>query len=86
MTHVKGAPSEERRFKLFGDCTFKPAQGPAEKWDAASFDVARAALDAFAREAAGGDPYIISKAETIHCAAVTEAIVRSADSGKPEKV
>ena len=24
MTHVAGASSEERRFKLFGTCTFKP--------------------------------------------------------------
>jgi predicted dehydrogenase len=86
MTHIKGAPSEERRFKLFGDCTFKPAQGPAEKWGAASFDVARAALDSFARAAQGGEPYLISNAETVHCAAVTEAIVKSADSGDPEKV
>jgi len=86
MTHVAGAPSEERRFKLFSNCTFKPTKGPAETWDAASFDVARAALDSFAVAAQGGAPYIISNAETIHCAAVTEAIVNSADSGKPEKV
>jgi predicted dehydrogenase len=86
MTHVAGAPSEERRFKLFGDCTFKPVKGPAEKWDAASFDVARAALDAFARAAEGGEPFIISNEETVHCAAVTEAIVKSADSGQVEKV
>ena len=86
MTHIAGAPSEERRFKLFGNCTYKPVKGPAESWDATSFDVARAALDAFARAAEGGEPYIISNAETIHCAAVTEAIVKSADSGLPEKV
>jgi len=86
MTHVAGAPSEERRFKLFGNCTFKPIKGPAETWGAASFDVARAALDAFARAAEGGEPYIISNDETVHCAAVTEAIVKSADSGQTEKV
>jgi predicted dehydrogenase len=86
MTHVAGAPSEERRFKLFGNCTYKPVKGPAETWDAASFDVARAALDAFARAAEGGEPYIISNAETIHCAAVTEAIVKSAATGQTEKV
>jgi len=86
MTHVAGAPSEERRFKLFGNCTYKPIKGPAETWDAASFDVARAALDSFARAAEGGEPYIISNQETIHCAAVTEAIVKSADSGQSEKV
>ena len=86
MTHVAGAPSEERRFRLFGNCTYKPLKGPAEAWDAASFDVARAALDAFARAAAGGEPYIIANEETVHCAAVTEAIVKSAESGQTEKV
>jgi predicted dehydrogenase len=86
MTHVAGAPSEERRFKLFGNCTFKPVKGPAETWQAESFDVARAALDAFARSAAGGDPFQISPSEIVHGAAVTEAIVKSASSGKTEKV
>lgn len=86
MTHIAGAPSEERRFKLFGDCTFKPVKGPAEKWQAESFDVARAALEAFATEASGGEPYLISNAESVHCAAVTEAIVKSAGSGQAEKV
>jgi len=86
MTHVAGAPSEERRFKLFSNCTFKPVKGPAETWQAASFDVARAALDNFAQAATGGDPYLISPAQIVHGAAVTEAIVNSAASGKPEKV
>jgi predicted dehydrogenase len=86
MTHIAGAPSEERRFKLFGNCTYKPVKGPAEIRVAESFDVARAALDSFARAAEGGEPYIISNSETVHCAAVTEAIVRSADSGQAEKV
>lgn len=86
MTHVAGAPSEERRFKLFGNCTFKPVKGPAETWPATSFDVARAALDAFAVAAEGGEPFIIPASEIVHVAAVTEAIVKSADSGLPEKV
>ena len=86
MTHVAGAPSEERRFRLFGNCTYKPVKGPAETWQAASFDVARAALDSFAQAAQGGDPFIIPTSEIVHGAAVTEAIVNSADSGKPEKV
>ena len=86
MTHVAGAPSEERRFKLFGNCTFKPLKGPAETWPAASFDVARAALDTFARAAQGGEPFIIPTTEIVHGAAVTEAIVKSAASGMPEKV
>lgn len=86
MTHVAGAPSEERRTQLFGKCTFKPVKGPAETWDAAKFDVSRAALEDFARAASGGDPFIIPPAEIIHGSAVTEAIVKSAESGRPEKV
>ena len=86
MTHVKGAPSEERRFGLFNNCTFKPVKGPAETWQAAKFDVARAALDAFAQAAEGGEAFMISPSEIVHGAAVTEAVVNSADSGKPEKV
>lgn len=86
MTHVAGAPSEERRMKLFGQCTFKPVKGPAEIWQAAEFDVTRATLEAFAIAADGGEPFIIPHAEMVHGSAVTEAIVRSAASGKPEKV
>lgn len=86
MTHIAGAPSEERRFKLFGNCTYKPVKGPAETWNAASFDVARAALEAFANAAEGGEPYLISNEESVHCAAVTEAIVKSAGSGRTEKI
>ncbi len=86
MTHVAGASSEERRYRLFGNCTYKPLKGPARVWEAQQYDVSRAALDAFARAAQGGDPYAITNAETIHCAAVTEAIVDSANSGQPEKI
>jgi predicted dehydrogenase len=86
MTHVAGAPSEERRFQLFSKCTYKPLKGPAETWQAAKFDVARAALDSFAQAAEAGEDFAISPAEIVHGSAVTEAIVISADSGKPEKV
>jgi predicted dehydrogenase len=86
MTHVAGAPSEERRFRLFGNCTFKPVKGPAETWDAASFDVARAALESFADAAEGGKLFPIPITEIVHGAAVTEAIINSASSGRPEKV
>ena len=44
MTHVAGAPSEERRMELFSNCMFKPIKGPAETWKAAKFDVTKAAL------------------------------------------
>ena len=78
MTHIAGAPSEERRMKLFSTCTFKPVKGPAEIWNAAEFDVVTAALEAFADSAEGGTPYLITPAEMVHGSAVTEAIVKSA--------
>jgi predicted dehydrogenase len=86
MTHVAGAPSEERRMKLFGDCTYKPLKGPAEKWQASQFDVVKASLEAFADAAEGRKPYPISTAEMIHSSAVTEAIVKSAQSHQVEKI
>jgi predicted dehydrogenase len=86
MTHVAGASSEERRTRLFGACKFQPAKGEAEVWQAATLDVGRASLEAFARAAEGGSPYLIPPEQMVHGAAVTEAIVRSASSGKAEKV
>ena len=86
MTHVAGAPSEERRTGLFGTCIFKPVKGPAESWQAEPFDVSRAALLDFARAAAGGPDFPISLDEMVHGAAVTEMIVKSAATHQPEKV
>lgn len=86
MTHIAGTPSEERRSRLFGTCIFKPTQGPAETWQAESYDVSRAILEAFARAADGGPEFPITLDEMVHGAAVTEAIVRSADTHLPEKV
>jgi predicted dehydrogenase len=86
MTHVAGAPSEERRSRLFGTCTYQPVKGPAETWQAEALDVSRAALEAFARAAEGGPAFPIPTDQMIHGALVTEAIVRSAASGKPETV
>src|SRR5918993_3940251 len=80
MTHVAGAPSEERRTKLFGTCKFQPAKGPAQTWEAAKLDVTRASLEAFADAAQGGAPYPIPLNEMIHGVAVTEAVVKSAES------
>lgn len=85
-THAAGASSEERRTRLFGTCKFQPLKGPAETWEAARLDVTRASLEAFARAAQGGPQYPITTDEMIHGVAVTEAIVRSASSGKTEKV
>jgi predicted dehydrogenase len=86
MTHVAGAPSEERRTRLFGTCRFQPIKGPAEVWEAARLDVTRASLEAFAAAASGGPAYPIPPDEMIHGVAVTEAVVRSASTGKVETV
>jgi predicted dehydrogenase len=86
MTHIAGAPSLERRSRLFGECVFQPVKGPAERWEAEAYDVTRAALEAFADAASGGAPYLIPLHEMVHGAAVTEAIVTSAASRQFEKV
>ena len=86
MTHRVGASSEERRTRLFGTCKFQPTQGESEVWEAARFDVTRAALEAFAAAAEGNAPFPISRDEMVHGAAVTEAIVRSAESGEASVV
>src|SRR5690606_23657922 len=86
MTHVAGASSEERRTRLFGKCIFKPTQGPAETWEAERCDVTRATLDSFAAAAAGDEPFPIPLDEMVHGASVTEAILRSAETHKPEQV
>jgi predicted dehydrogenase len=86
MTHVAGASSEERRTRLFGSCKFQPIKGPAEIWEADRLDVTRESLEAFADAASGGAAYPIPIDQMIHGVAVTEAVVRSAASGKVEKV
>lgn len=86
VTHVAGAPSEERRMRLFKSRTFQPVGGLVEVREAEAYDVTRAALEAFARAGAGGSAFPIPPEEMIHGAAVTEAIVRSAKSGQVERV
>jgi predicted dehydrogenase len=86
VTHVAGASSEERRTRLFGTCKFQPVKGEAKTWQAAAMDISRAALETFAKAAAGGPAYPIPYDQMIHGVAVTEAIVRSAGSGKVETV
>jgi predicted dehydrogenase len=86
MTHVAGAPSDERRTRLFGNCTFKPVQGAARTWQAEALDVTKATLEAFGRAAAGKEKFLIPVDEMVHGAAVTEAIIRSARTHLPEKV
>ena len=86
LTHVAGASSEERRMRLFGACKFQPVKGEGKVWQAASLDVTRAALEAFAKAAQGGPAYPIPYDQVIGGVAATEAIIRSAGSGKVEKV
>ena len=86
LTHVAGASSEERRMRLFGNCKFQPVKGDGKVWQAASLDVTRAALEAFAKAAQGGPAYPIPYDQVIAGVAATEAIIRSAGSGKVEKV
>ncbi len=86
ITHIAGASSEERRSHLFGECTFQPVKGASQTWQAEAYDVSRAALEAFAKAAAGGQAFLIPPEQMVHGVAVTEAIIRSATSGKAEKV
>lgn len=86
ITHVAGASSEERRSHLFGECTFQPVKGTSQTWQAEAYDVSRAALEAFARAAAGGPAFPIPPEQMIHGVAAAEAIIRSAASGRAEKV
>ena len=86
VTHVAGASSEERRTRLFGTCKFQPIKGEAKTWPAATMDVSRAALEAFARAAEGGPAFPIPYDQMIHGVAATEAIIRSAGSGAVERV
>ena len=86
VTHVTGASSEERRTRQFGACKFQPVKGPLETWDAAKLDIVRATFEAFARAAEGGPPFPIPPEQILHGAAVSEAIIRSAASGKVEKI
>jgi len=86
VTHVAGASSEERRTRLFGTCKFQPIKGEAKIWQAATLDLSRACLEAFAKTAEGGPAYPIPDDQMIHGVAATEAIVRSAATGVVEKV
>jgi predicted dehydrogenase len=86
VTHVAGASSEERRTRLFGTCKFQPIKGPLETWEAEKCDVARACFEAFARAAQGGPAFPITPEQIIHGSSACESIIRSAASGKIEKI
>ena len=86
VTHVAGAPSEERRTRQFGACKFQPVKGPAETWEADKLDIVRATFEAFAKAINGGAPFPIPPELIVHGASVSEAVIRSAASGKVEKI
>lgn len=86
MTHIAGASSEERRTGLFGPCKFQPVKGEAETWQAERVDTSRACLEAFGVAAGGGAPYPITPEEIVHGSSASEAVIRSAASGKVETV
>jgi predicted dehydrogenase len=86
VTHVAGASSEERRTKLFGACKFQPIKGPMEVWEAEKLDIIRTCFESFARAAEGGPPFPITPEQIVHCSSASEAIIRSAASGKVEKI
>jgi predicted dehydrogenase len=86
LTHVAGASSEERRTRLFGACKFQPVKGEAKVWQAAAMDISRAALEAFAIAAASGPAFPVTLDQAVHGVAATEAIIRSAASGRVERV
>ena len=75
--------ADERRLS---DAGLAPIKGPADTWRAESFDVTRAALEAFARAATGEAPVPIPYEELVHGVAVTEAIIASASEKRPQRV
>jgi predicted dehydrogenase len=80
--HGPNASPEDRRTRLFGTCRFQPVKGEPKTWQAGTTDILRDALEAFAAAAEGGPTFPISLDQMIHGAAVTDAIVSSAASGK----
>ncbi len=85
-THTSTATSDERRSRLFGRCISRTTKGEEHVWDAESYDIARAALGAFAIAASGRTDPPIPLAQILHGVAVTEAIIASASSQRPESV
>jgi len=86
VTHVAGASSEERRTRLFGTCKYQPIKGPLEVWEAEKLDVTHACFEAFARAAEGGPAFPITPEQIVHGSSACESIIRSAASGKVERV
>ena len=58
----------------------------AQSKDFSGFDMVNAELEAFAQACTGGAVYPVPDADVIHGIAVMEAIIKSAETGQPEKV
>jgi predicted dehydrogenase len=84
--HVAGQSSQQRRTGLFGSYLIQPVKGDAQSIEVPVYDVNRAELEAFAAAASGGASYPISHQQMVHGAAVTEAVLSSARSGRVETV
>jgi predicted dehydrogenase len=61
-------------------------KGPLEVWEAEKLDIIHSCFEAFARAAMGGEPFQITPEQIVHGAAASEAIIRSAASGRVEKI
>jgi predicted dehydrogenase len=85
-THVAGQSSDQRRSGLFGTYIIQPLKGDAISLDVPQFDVNHAELDAFAKACEGGPDFPIPFEQMIQGVAATDAVIRSAASGKTEKV
>jgi predicted dehydrogenase len=85
-THAAGQSAEERRTGIFGSYIVQPIKGEPRHIDVPRFDSVAAELEAFATACSGGPAFPISHEEMIHGAAAAEAIIKSAASGRPEKV
>jgi predicted dehydrogenase len=64
----------------------QPSGAEATVLDFSGFDSVHAALEAFADAATGGPPFAVPPEDMIHATAVLEAVIRSAETGKVEKV
>ena len=86
MTHVAGASSEERRTRLFGKCIFQADQGTRGGLGRRAARRHEGHARGFRPRGTGRATFPIPLDEMIHGAAVTEAIIRSAETHLPEKV
>lgn len=69
-----------------GPITGATGKTESETEDFSGFDMVNAELEAFGTACSGGDAYPVPQADVVHGIAVLEAVVKSAESGKSEKV